>query len=111
MLFPLEIWREIIGYFGYPQDKRILRALAVVSHSISDLALNIIWCHDRNNLSKIVSVINSFAPPPQSFLEYIPGSDYDDDDGSQSDVEDIEDYGAEEATPFGTRELGSWVSA
>lgn len=110
----LEIWREIIACLAYPQDQQTLRALALTSRRLSVLALNTIW-EDGKRLPRIISVINSFAPPPNGpFLEYVRGEwddeDEDDEEEEEKDENNDSEDGTEEITPF-SREPGNWVSS
>lgn len=100
MRLNLDIWYEIVNYFGYPEDEDILMSLAVTSRCLSDLALDVVWRSGRNN-SNIVPVINSFAPSqdePFLVCSYDNPDEYPEDmefEGSSSSIDYL---------------IGSWVS-
>ncbi|KAJ3565012.1 hypothetical protein NP233_g7918 [Leucocoprinus birnbaumii] len=66
---PLDIWYRIIIY-DLESEKNVLLSLALVSHSISELALDILW-REQISLRPFYSVINSYSLshyPPRRIL-------------------------------------------
>lgn len=111
MLLNLDIWHEVINHLDYPKDQDTLSSLAVTSRCLSNLALGALWRNGENAATKVVSVLNSFAPSPnEPFLEYIQehgGDTGESDDEHGGDTGESDDEHS--PTPPSER-VGSWVS-